>query len=169
MGNWDQWIRQSLLPMAAVLLVYELLKSILRNLFRSTSATRQREDRFNGSDSSTALSTAQIDARMDARMNSILEAKIDARIGFLLGSPVPGQIGSISGAEQKTTFTVVLKDSGKNKINTIKVIREVTGFGLKDAKDLADRVPSRLKEYLPREEALAIARKFEGVATLEIV
>lgn len=169
MGNWDQWIRQSLLPMAAVLLVYELLKSILRGLFRGGSATRQRQDRFNGSDSSTELSTTQIDARIDARMNSILEAKIDARIGFLLGSPVSGQSGSISGAEQKTKFTVVLKDSGKNKINTIKVIREVTGLGLKEAKDLADRVPSRLKEYLPREEAFAIARKFEGVATLEIV
>ena len=168
MGNWDQWIRQSLLPMAAVLLVYELLKSILRSLFRGGSATRQRQDRFNGTDSSTEPSTAQIDARIDARMNSILEAKIDARIGFLLGSPVPGQSG-ISAAENKTTFTVLLKDSGKNKINTIKAVREVTGFGLKEAKDLTDRVPSRLKEYLSREEALAIARKFEGVATLEIV
>ena len=168
MNNWDQWIRQSLLPVAAVILMYEILKSIFRGLFRGRSATSQREDRFNGSDSSSQLSTAQIDSRIDARMNSILEAKIDARIGFLLGSPVPGQIG-ISAAENKTSFTVVLKDRGKNTINTIKVIREVTGLGLKDSKDLVDRVPSRLKEYLSREEALAIARKFEGIATLEIV
>jgi len=168
MGNWDQWIRQSLLPMAGVLLLYEIIKSIVRGILRSGSETRQRQDRFNGSGSFNQPSTDQIDARIDARMNSILEAKIDARIGFLLGSPVPGQI-AIPAAEHKATFTVVLKDGGKNKINTIKVIREVTGLGLKDSKDLVDSVPRPLKEYLSREEAFAIARKFEGIATLEIV
>jgi large subunit ribosomal protein L7/L12 len=168
MGDWSQWIRQSLLPTIAVLLLYEIVKGIFRGLFRSRSETRQREDRFNGSDSSGQLSNSQIDARIDARMNSILDAKIDARIGFLLGSPVPGQT-DISGAERRTTFTVVLKDSGKNKINTIKAIREVTGLDLKGSKDLADSVPRPLKEYLSRDEALALARKFEGVATVEIV
>ena len=169
MGNWDQWIRQSLLPMAGVLVIYEILKSIVRGIQGGRSETRRRQDRFNGSDSSTEPSTAQIDARIDARMNSILEAKIDARIGFLLGSSVPGQIGSISAPEHKTTFTVVLKDRGKNAIDTIKAVREVTSLGLKASKDLVDSVPRPLKDYLSREEALALARKFGGIATVEIM
>jgi len=110
MNNWDQWIRQSLLPTATVILIYEIIKGIIRGLGRSRSDTKQREDQFNGS--SNQLNTSQIDARIDARMNSILEAKIDARISFLLGSPVPGQIGA-SAAEYKTAFTIILKERGK--------------------------------------------------------
>ena len=101
-------------------------------------------------------------------MNSILDAKIDARIGFLLGSPVLGQVGSPV-SERKTTFTVVLKDAGANKINTIKAVREVTSLGLKDAKDLVDNAPKPLKVNISREDAVAVARKFEGVAPVEIV
>ncbi|MBB5064557.1 50S ribosomal protein L7/L12 [Granulicella mallensis] len=165
MNNWDQWIRQSLLPTATVILIYEIIKGIIRGLGRSRSDTKQREDQFNGS--SNQLNTSQIDARIDARMNSILEAKIDARISFLLGSPVPGQIGA-SAAEYKTAFTIILKERGKNIIGTIKVVREVTGFGLKDAKDLVEGTPRTVKTNLSREEAAVIAKKFEGIAAIEI-
>jgi large subunit ribosomal protein L7/L12 len=168
MGNWDQWVRQSLFPMATVILTYELIKSVLRGLSRSRTETRQREDRFKDSSAPNQLSTSQVDARIDARMNSILDAKIDARIGFLLGSPVLGQVGSPM-SEHKTTFTVVLKDAGANKINTIKAVREVTSLGLKDAKDLVDTAPKPLKMNISREDAAAVARKFEGVAAVEIV
>src|ERR1700759_1795826 len=71
-------------------------------------------------------------------------------------------------AEEKTEFTVILKDAGANKINTIKAVREVTALGLKEAKDLVDGAPKPLKENISKDDAAAIAKKFEGVATVEI-
>jgi large subunit ribosomal protein L7/L12 len=71
-------------------------------------------------------------------------------------------------AEEKTEFQVILKDAGANKINTIKAVREVTALGLKEAKDLVDGAPKPLKENVSKEDAAAIAKKFEGVATVEI-
>lgn len=71
--------------------------------------------------------------------------------------------------EEKTEFTVVLKDVGAEKIKVIKVVREVTGLGLKEAKDLVDKAPSNVKENIPKEEAAAIEAKFKEVgATVEI-
>jgi large subunit ribosomal protein L7/L12 len=63
-------------------------------------------------------------------------------------------------AEEKTEFTVVLTNVGSNKINTIKVVREVTSLGLKEAKDLVDGAPKTLKEGVSKEEAEAIKKKF---------
>ena len=63
-------------------------------------------------------------------------------------------------AEEKTEFTVVLTSVGANKINTIKVVREVTSLGLKEAKDLVDGAPKTLKEGVTKEEAEAIKKKF---------
>ena len=71
-------------------------------------------------------------------------------------------------AEEKTEFQVILKDAGANKINTIKAVREVTSLGLKEAKDLVDGAPKPLKEAASKEEAEAIKKKFEGVATIEV-
>ena len=71
-------------------------------------------------------------------------------------------------AEEKTEFQVILKDFGANKINTIKAVREVTSLGLKEAKDLVDGAPKPLKESATKEEAEAIKKKFEGIATIEI-
>ena len=71
-------------------------------------------------------------------------------------------------AEEKTEFQVILKDSGANKINTIKAVREVTSLGLKEAKDLVDGAPKAMKESATKDEAEAIKKKFEGVATVEI-
>ena len=70
--------------------------------------------------------------------------------------------------EEKTEFTVVLKDAGANKINTIKAVREVTSLGLKEAKDLVDGAPKPLKENISKEEAETIKKKFDGVAGIEI-
>jgi large subunit ribosomal protein L7/L12 len=70
--------------------------------------------------------------------------------------------------EEKTEFQVILKDAGANKINTIKAVREVTSLGLKEAKDLVDGAPKPLKENATKEEAEAIKKKFEGVATIEV-
>src|ERR1700722_14792634 len=76
--------------------------------------------------------------------------------------------GAAPAAEEKTEFQVILKDVGANKNNTIKAVREVTSLGLKEAKDLVDGAPKAIKENATKEEAAAIQKKFEGVATVEV-
>jgi large subunit ribosomal protein L7/L12 len=72
-------------------------------------------------------------------------------------------------AEEKTEFNVILKTVGDKKINVIKVVREVTSLGLKEAKDLVDGAPKPLKEGVTKEEAEAIKAKFAEVgATIEL-
>ena len=71
--------------------------------------------------------------------------------------------------EEKTEFTVTLTEIGGNKINVIKVVREVTSLGLKEAKDLVESAPKPIKEGIPKDEAEAIKKKFEDVgAKVEI-
>ena len=71
--------------------------------------------------------------------------------------------------EEKTEFNVVLKDAGSNKIAVIKVVREATGLGLKEAKDLVDGAPKTIKENVAKEEAEAMKAKFaEAGATVEL-
>ena len=65
--------------------------------------------------------------------------------------------------EEKTEFTVNLTEIGTNKINVIKVVREVTSLGLKEAKDLVESAPKPIKEGIPKDEAEAIRKKFEEV------
>jgi large subunit ribosomal protein L7/L12 len=79
-----------------------------------------------------------------------------------------GAAAAAPAAEEKTEFAVILKDFGANKINTIKAVREVTSLGLKEAKDLVDGAPKPIKENATKEEAEAIKKKFEGIATIEI-
>ncbi|MFN8006344.1 MAG: 50S ribosomal protein L7/L12 [Terriglobia bacterium] len=72
-------------------------------------------------------------------------------------------------AEEKTEFAVVLTNVGTNKINTIKVVREVTSLGLKEAKDLVDGAPKTIKEGVNKDEAEAIKKKFaEAGAVVEL-
>ena len=82
-------------------------------------------------------------------------------------APVAG--GAAPAAEEKTEFDVILKDVGPEKIKVIKVVREVTGLGLKEAKDLVDGAPKPVKENVSKEEAASIEAKFKEVgATIEI-
>ena len=80
--------------------------------------------------------------------------------------------GAAAGApavEEKTEFSVILTDVGDKKINVIKVVREVTSLGLKEAKDLVEAAPKPIKEGIPKDEAAAIKKKFEDVgAKVEI-
>ncbi|HTK28240.1 MAG TPA: 50S ribosomal protein L7/L12 [Vicinamibacterales bacterium] len=77
--------------------------------------------------------------------------------------------GAAAAAEEKTEFTVSLTEVGTNKINVIKVVREVTSLGLKEAKDLVESAPKPIKEAIPKDEAEAIKKKFEEVgAKVEI-
>ena len=105
---------------------------------------------------------------------SALVKKLEERLGVSAAAAVAaapaagGGAAAAAPAEEKTEFTVILKDAGANKINTIKAVREVTALGLKEAKDLVDGAPKPLKENISKEDAAAIAKKFEGVATVEI-
>jgi len=72
-------------------------------------------------------------------------------------------------AEEKTEFTVMLTNAGANKVNTIKVVRAVTGLGLKEAKDLVDGAPKAVKEAISKADADALAKQLtEAGATVEI-
>ena len=83
------------------------------------------------------------------------------------GAPAAG--GAAAAAEEKTEFAVHLTSAGDKKINVIKVVREVTSLGLKEAKDLVDGAPKLVKEGVSKEEAATIKKKFEEVgATVEI-
>ena len=112
---------------------------------------------------------------------SLLEAaelvkKLESRLGVSAAAAAPvvvaGGAGAAAGAapaEEKTEFTVVLKDVGGNKINVIKAVREVTSLGLKEAKDLVDGAPKAVKEGVSKEEAETIKKKFaDADATVEI-
>ena len=112
---------------------------------------------------------------------SLLEAaelvkKLESRLGVSAAAAAPvmvagGGAGAAAAApaEEKTEFTVVLKDVGANKINVIKAVREVTALGLKEAKDLVDGAPKTVKEGVSKEEAATIQKKFaDAGATVEI-
>jgi large subunit ribosomal protein L7/L12 len=79
----------------------------------------------------------------------------------MMGMPMAGGGGAAAPAEEKTEFTATLTDIGGNKINVIKVVREVTSLGLKEAKDLVEGAPKAIKEGVTKEEAEAIKKKFE--------
>jgi len=99
---------------------------------------------------------------------------LEEKLGVSAAAAAPVVVAGGGGAaaapavEEKTEFQVILKDAGANKINTIKAVREVTSLGLKEAKDLVDGAPKALKESATKEEAEAIKKKFEGVATIEV-
>jgi large subunit ribosomal protein L7/L12 len=108
---------------------------------------------------------------------SLLEAselvkKLEERLGVSAAAAVaaaPAGGGAAAPVvEEKTEFNVILKDAGANKISTIKTVREVTGLGLKEAKDLVDGAPKSLKENVSKADAEAIAKKFDGIAAVEI-
>jgi large subunit ribosomal protein L7/L12 len=89
----------------------------------------------------------------------------------VVAAPAGGAGGGAAApaAEEKTEFTVVLKDGGAKKIQVIKVVREITSLGLKEAKDAVDNVPSTLKEGISKAEAEEIKKKLEEQgATVEL-
>ena len=87
-----------------------------------------------------------------------------------VAAAAPAAAGAAAGAaEEKTSFDVVLKDAGANKIQVIKVVRDATGLGLKEAKDLVDGASKTVKEGVSKEEAEELKAKFEEAgATVEL-
>jgi large subunit ribosomal protein L7/L12 len=93
---------------------------------------------------------------------------VSAAAAMPMAMPAGGG-GAAAPAEEKTEFTATLTEIGGNKINVIKVVREVTSLGLKEAKDLVEGAPKPIKEGIPKDEAEAIKKKFEDVgAKVEI-
>ncbi|OPZ94899.1 MAG: 50S ribosomal protein L7 [Firmicutes bacterium ADurb.Bin419] len=105
---------------------------------------------------------------------SELVKALEEEFGVSAAAPVavaaaPAAGAGAAPAEEKTEFDVVLKDAGADKIKVIKVVREVTGLGLKEAKDLVDGAPKTVKENVAKADADAMAAKFKEVgATVEI-
>jgi large subunit ribosomal protein L7/L12 len=95
-----------------------------------------------------------------------LESELGVSAAAAMPMAMPGGGGGAAAAapaEEKTDFTVTLTEVGTNKINVIKVVREITALGLKEAKDLVEGAPKPIKEGIPKEEAAAIKKKFEDV------
>jgi large subunit ribosomal protein L7/L12 len=92
------------------------------------------------------------------------ELGVSAAAAMPMAMPMGGGAaagGAAAPAEEQTEFTVTLTDVGGNKINVIKVVREVTSLGLKEAKDLVEGAPKPIKEGVTKDEAAAIKKKFE--------
>ena len=104
-----------------------------------------------------------------------LVKKLEERLGVSAAAAAPvmmaggGGAAAAAPAEEKTEFTVVLKEVGANKINVIKAVREVTSLGLKEAKELVDGAPKNIKEGVSKDEAETIKKKFtEAGAVVEV-
>jgi len=113
----------------------------------------------------TLLEVAELVKKLEEKFGVSAAAVVAAAPAAVAGAPA----GPAPAAEEKTEFTVILKSPGANKINVIKVVREITGLGLKEAKDLVDSAPKPVKEGVSKEEAESIAKKLqEAGAEVEI-
>ena len=105
-----------------------------------------------------------------SQLVKLLEEKLGVSAAAAAPAAVAGGAAAAApAAEEKTVFTVVLNAAGANKINVIKVVREVTSLGLKEAKDLVDAAPKPIKEGVSKDEAETIRKKFaDAGATVEV-
>ncbi len=110
----------------------------------------------------TLLEASQLVKLLEEKLGVSAAAAAVAVAGPAAGAAAPA-------AEAQTEFTVVLTGAGANKINVIKVVREITALGLKEAKDLVDGAPKTIKEGVSKDEAEAMKKKFvEAGATVEV-
>jgi large subunit ribosomal protein L7/L12 len=106
-----------------------------------------------------------------SQLVKLLEEKlgVSAAAAAVAAAPAAGGAAAAAPVEEKTEFAVVLTAAGANKINVIKVVREVTSLGLKEAKDLVDGAPKTVKEGINKDEAEAIKKKFvDAGASVEV-
>lgn len=96
---------------------------------------------------------------------------MEEKFGIAAAAPVAAGAGAgESAADEQSAFTIILKEAGDQKIQVIKAVREITGLGLKDAKDLVDGAPKEIKAGVPKEEAEAMKQKIQdagGVVELK--
>ena len=118
------------------------------------------------------MATLTIDEIVDAISGmTVLEVaelvkKLEEKFGvsaaaMVAAAPAAGGAAASPAVEEKTEFDVILKEAGANKLNVIKVVRELTGLGLKEAKDLVDGAPKPIKQGVSKEEAENIKKKLE--------
>ena len=110
----------------------------------------------------------EIDALTVVELADLVKA-IEEKYGVsavAAAAPAAGAVAGGAAAEEKTSFNVVLKDAGDQKIKVIKVVRDATGLGLKEAKDLVDGAPKTVKEGANKEEAEELKAKFEEVGAV---
>ncbi len=114
---------------------------------------------------------ASLDSMTVLELNDLVKA-IEEKFGVsaaAMSAPAAGGGGAAAAVEEKTEFNVMLLEAGAQKVNVIKVVREVTGLGLKEAKDLVDGAPKPVKEGVPKADAEAIAKKLtEAGAKAEV-
>lgn len=113
---------------------------------------------FNKDDFLTSLDTMSV---MD--LNDLVKA-IEEKFGVsaaAMSAPAGGGGAAAAVVEEKTEFDVVLSEIGANKVSVIKAVREITGLGLKEAKDLVDGAPKTVKEAMPKADAEAAKKKLE--------
>jgi large subunit ribosomal protein L7/L12 len=106
-----------------------------------------------------------LDSMTVLELNDLVKA-IEEKFGVsaaAMAAPAAGGAagGGAAAAEEKTEFTVVLTEAGANKVSVIKAVREITGLGLKEAKDLVDGAPKPVKEAVPKADAEAAKKKLE--------
>ncbi|AZN38437.1 50S ribosomal protein L7/L12 [Paenibacillus albus] len=101
-------------------------------------------------------------------LNDLVKA-IEEEFGVTAAAPVAAAGGAVAAVEEQTEFDVILNNAGASKINVIKVVREITGLGLKEAKDLVDGAPKAVKERVSKEDAEAVKAKLEEAgASVEV-
>jgi large subunit ribosomal protein L7/L12 len=116
----------------------------------------------------------QIDGMTVLELNQLVKALeehygVSAAAAAVAAPAAGGGAAAAAAVEEKTEFDVVLKAAGDKKINVIKVVREVTSLGLKEAKDLVESAPATVKEGISKDEAEAVKKKFEEAgATVEL-
>ncbi len=131
----------------------------------TTEATNPKFDKLAGElESWSILEIAQFGKFLQERWGvSAAPVAVAAAGGQAVGGAAEAAV------EEKTEFTVILKEAGASKINVIKTVRELTGLGLKEAKDLVDGAPKPVKENIGKDEAAAIRKKLEDAgATVEL-
>ena len=104
-----------------------------------------------------------------SQLVKLLEEKLGVSAAAASVAAAPAAAAAAPVVEEKTEFTVILTAAGANKINVIKVVRELTSLGLKEAKDLVDGAPKVVKEGITKDEAAAVQKKFvDAGASVEV-
>jgi large subunit ribosomal protein L7/L12 len=104
-----------------------------------------------------------LDSMTVMELNDLVKA-IEEKFGVsaaAMAAPAAAGGGAAAAVEEKTDFNVVLTETGANKVSVIKAVREITGLGLKEAKDLVDGAPKTIKEAMPKADAEAAKKKLE--------
>jgi len=143
----------------------DIVADIIRSVLRRTAVAELNQQQV--VDFIKGISVLELSQLVKA-----LESELGVSAAAAMPMAMPAGGGAAGGAapvEEKTDFTAILTEVGTNKINVIKVVREVTSLGLKEAKDLVEGAPKPIKEGIPKDEAAAIQKKFADVgAKVEI-